>query len=99
MGGCDVYYRQATVVGEVARSLGVDVSNDRRCQHCSAPMGMRDRVCFACQRTVDPIPPGAGAPTGLQHLLPAQASYAQAPYDQALPPARSVPAPRLPPDG
>ena len=34
----------------------------------------------------------------MQHLLPAQASYAQVPYGQAPPPAWSVPAPRLAPD-
>jgi ABC transport system ATP-binding/permease protein len=76
-------------------SLGVDVSNDRRCQHCSAPLGVRDRVCFFCQRAVDPVRPGAGPPPDAQHLLPAQAPYAQAPYGAARPSARSVPAPRL----
>lgn len=97
MGGCDVYYRQAIVVGELARSLGVDVSSDRRCQHCRAPIGARDRVCFSCRRAVDPVPPGAALPPSMRHFLPAQAPRAQAPYGQALPPGRSVPAPRLAP--
>jgi AcrR family transcriptional regulator len=69
------------------------VINDRRCQHCRALIGARDLVCFFCQHAVDPVPPGAGSPPGMQHLLPEQV-----PYAQARPPAWSVPAPRLAPD-
>jgi ABC transport system ATP-binding/permease protein len=38
------------------------VSNDRRCEHCGAPLGPRDRVCFSCRRAADPAPPGRPGP-------------------------------------
>lgn len=30
---------------------GVDVSDDRRCEHCGAPLGPGDGICFSCQRS------------------------------------------------
>src|SRR5215472_8318857 len=31
-----------------------DVSDEWRCQHCGARLNPRDRVCFSCQRAVQP---------------------------------------------
>jgi len=61
-------------------------------------MGLHDRVCFSCQGAAGTAAAGAGPPPGLQRLLPAQASRAQAPSGPAGPPGWSVPAPRLPSD-
>ena len=61
-------------------------------------MGLRDRECFSCQRAAGPAATGAGLPPGLQRLVPAQTSSAQASRGPALRPGRYVPPPRLPGD-
>jgi len=82
----------------MARRLGVRMSYDWRCQHCGAPIGLRDRECFSCQRGVGPAATGAGLPPGLQRLVPAQTSSAQVTRGPAPWPGRYVPPPRLPGD-
>jgi hypothetical protein len=74
------------------------VSYDWQCQRCGAPIGLRDRVCLFCERAADPAAAAAGLPPGLQRLVPAQTSYAQAPHGPAPRPGLYVPPPRLPGD-
>jgi ABC transport system ATP-binding/permease protein len=38
------------------------MSEDRRCPHCGARLGPRDRVCFYCQRATEPVPPRMAQP-------------------------------------
>ncbi len=82
--------------GAARESGGFEVSDARHCEHCGAPLGPRDRVCFSCQRPVAPPSPGPG-PT--EHL---QASFIPAPqagrspqafHDQETPPGRPTRAP------
>jgi hypothetical protein len=78
----------------MAAAWGVKVSYDWQCQHCGAPIGPRDRVCLSCERAAGP----AGPAPGLQRLVPAQTSCAQASHGPALRPGWYVPPPRLPGD-
>jgi len=61
--------------GVVRACGGFDVSDGRCCEHCGAPVGPRDRVCFSCQRAVAPAPASIGPTPGAGRL---QASFAQA---------------------
>jgi len=64
------------------------VNGDRRCQHCGAPLGARDRVCFSCRRAVEApahttaLPPETERrqPAPAAQRPPSQARHAQAPY-------------------
>jgi ABC transport system ATP-binding/permease protein len=61
---------------------GFEVSDARRCEHCGAPLGPRDRVCFSCQRAVAPASRGPGpgpAPTPAPAAERLQAAFSQAP--------------------
>ncbi|MGH3151049.1 MAG: ATP-binding cassette domain-containing protein, partial [Streptosporangiaceae bacterium] len=86
---------------------GVDVGDGRRCEHCGAPLGQRDRVCFSCRRAVAPVTPDSGyrGTTPVRETGPAltpglprppQPEYVPSPpLAQAAPVARpSPPAPR-----
>lgn len=73
--------------------MGVgDVSDERRCQHCGARLNPRDRVCFSCQRAVEPAAmgagqaPGAGRPRAAEVFAPRHSARTPMP-----PPAGPVP--------
>lgn len=50
------------------------MSDDRRCPHCAARLTARDRVCFACQRAVEPLTDGPG-PAARAQSAGARASW------------------------
>lgn len=81
--------------------MGVgDVSDEWRCQHCGARLNPRDRVCFSCQRAIQPSAkianraPGAGHPQEAEVFAPRHS--ARSPRPASAGPVPGVPAAGVP---